>query len=742
MAAPIWQTPAGFIGSVTQLVSTSTTVQAQGADFYKIINGSIPRGLIFLADGTLYGRPFAVGQNIQSQFTVRATNAGGVSDRTFLIDTIGHEGPLWVTPAGQLPVGLFGNSYAMNNEIVDYQLSAEIFKLPDNKTLTYYISDKDGALPPGLSITPSGRIIGKIKDTLLIDYEASNLGGYDEEPYDAYPYDHVGMSSLGFTNTPRYIPKKYQFYVSVSDGNLISKRLFFIEVQDPSNFRVDGTFIDVDTSIFTADVSYLLSPQWLTPANLGVVRANNNISIKLDVYDFEPYLGPTSYDWNARLNQNGSPSIHPPGLNLSPNTGVIYGSLPYQPAFNIPYTFTVNVTKTDRQNLDVSTSSRTFSLIIKGALDNNVNFISTATLGEISPGYVSELKIEADYVNYDAPLLYTLVDGHLPDGLTLRTDGTITGRAGYDIVTTFDLKSQGYEKFTLDGGQTTVDRYYSFVVGVGDIYQQGISTSTFRIKINPISTTTFTQIYAQPFLPLEQRKMYRGFISDTYTFDPATIYRPQDANFGVQRTLKMNIEFGIERLELDTYFTEALTKYFSRKRFIFGNVMYSPAYDDHGNYVYDAVYVKIIDPQLGGEVSTSTSNILNMKNILENMTHSGIKVQVDNFQLPRFMKGIEPATGTQLGYILVAPICYAVPGKGATIVEKIGIYGFKFNELDFTIDRLILQDNLTYSGAKYLMFPTKDSSGNNLGESLSYFNPDNIPGNEVLTADGFNLYLE
>lgn len=742
MTAPIWQTPAGFIGSLTQSAVASVPLSALGSDItYTIINGHIPPGLFFTPNGQLSGSPLPVGQTTRNQFTVRASNPDGISDRTFIIDISGHIGPQWLTPPGQIALGLYGNIYAVNYEIVDYQLSADEIKLPTGHALTYYIAENDGTLPPGLTLIPSGRIVGQIKDSLLLDYAASNLAEYDEEFYDRYPYDHVGITFSGFTDTPRYIPKTYQFYVTVTDSVLTSRRFFSIVVQDPNNFRIDNTFIDVDTTILTADANYLLAPQWLTPANLGVIRANNNISIPLNVYDFEPYLGYTSYDWNATLNQDGSPSVHPPGFNLSADTGVLYAFVPYEPAFNVTYNFTVNVTKTDRANFDVSTSSRTFTLVVKGALDNNIEFISSSTLGTISPGYVSELAIKSNYTDLGAPVLYTLIDGNLPPGLTLEQDGSIVGRLAYDGITTFDVNSYGVNKFRLDGGTTSIDKFFKFTVGAGNIYQQGITTATFTIGVERTTSTKITQIWSQPFLPLTQRKQYREFVNDPYTFDLSTIYRPSDSNFGIQQTPKMYIEFGIEDISLDDYFTEALAEHFSRKRFVFGDITYNQAYDDEGNYIYDAVYVTVIDTASNGILSTGTNSVLNWKNRLESISVSGNKVQVDNLQLPRFMRSLQPITGDQLGYVLVVPICYALPGKGATIVEKIGIYGFDFTTIDFTIDRLIVQDNLLYPGAKYLMFPTKDSAGNNLGQSLSYLVPEIVQGEELLDEDGSILYL-
>lgn len=752
---PTWITPTGFLGTITQLEPISFQLNTVETDSsFEIINGKLPAGLVILKNGLIKGRPFAVGETVTSKFTVRASNNSGITDRSFSIDTVGHVGPAWLTPSGPLAAGLFGTYHVLNKEYVDYQLSAEELKLPDGQQLRYYIADNDGRLPPGLILSESGRITGQVNDVLRIDFLASILGGYDDEAYDRYPYDHSGIENGVVGTTSKYISKTYQFYVTVTDSILTDRQAFSMTISDPNSLRVDNTNIDSDTSIYTADEDYLLAPQWLTPTNLGVVRANNNFSLQLSTYDFNPFLGPTTYDWTTpTVNQDGSPSIHPPNFKLDTATGVLYAVIPYQPVFSITYNFTVSVTKTDLQTGDTSTANKTFTLTIKGSVDNAIEFTSPTILGTLSPGYISELKIDARYTELDSPVLFSLVSGHLPGGLTLATDGTIQGRVDYDCATTFDVAKYGFNDFKLDGGLTTLDRFYHFTVQAGDIYNQGSAQQTFSIGIDVNTTTKYTQVYSLPLLPLEQRYAYRDFVNDTYTFDRSVMYRPNDPNFGIQQKIKMYLEFGLEQTDIDAYFTEAMVEFFNKKRFAFGDIAYSKATDSSGNYVYDIVYVQIIDTAsnnngkgVNGSVTISgvtvyPNNLFNMQSRLEGVIVNGRQITTDEFLFPRFMRTIQ-TTGNQLGYVPVVPICYALPGNGATIVEKIAQSGFQFNTIDFTIDRFVIDNNLTSPGAKYLMFPTKDDNGNNLGQALSYLNTTTNIGDQLITEDGLILYLE
>ena len=69
------------------------------------------------------------------------------------------------------------------------------------------------------------------------------------------------------------------------------------------------------------------------------------------------------------------------------------------------------------------------------------------------------------------------------------------------------------------------------------------------------------------------------------------------------------------------------------------------------------------------------------------------------------MNSIQADTGAPLGFIKAVPICYAMPGFGATIVKKIKLTGFDFKLLDFEVDRLIVEETLESNTAKYLKFP-------------------------------------
>ena len=313
MTSPTWVTPAGFLGTLTERITTTTSVSASGDDVrYALISGSLPGGITLnTSTGIIRGTPVSVPVDIDSEFVIRAQNPDGLSDRTFNFTVTGATAPIWSTTQGPLPAGINGEYYTFNKEYVDFTIRAETDILSEGNTLKYYIGDNQGQLPPGLRLTQSGRIYGFITDTLSLDWQASRTGGYDTERFDAYPYDHSAqVEDVVELYKPVSINKIYQFAVTVTDGIASSKRTFSIEVTDPNSLRADNSFIDVDTIDYDTSVGYLLAPIWLspsgnllpTPANLGTIRASRNQVITLHEYDPYPFVGPVTWDWSTTVN--------------------------------------------------------------------------------------------------------------------------------------------------------------------------------------------------------------------------------------------------------------------------------------------------------------------------------------------------------------------------------------------------------------------------------------------------------
>mgnify|MGYP003302857693 FL=1 len=121
---------------------------------------------------------------------------------------------------------------------------------------------------------------------------------------------------------------------------VIARRKFQIYLVGDDFLRTDNTIMQVGTGLFTADNTYLRAPVWLTPGDLGFRRANNYVTLFLDVYDPTSNQGIISFTVK-KSNPDGTASELPPGLSIDSTSGEIAGRIPYQPAVTKEYKFTI-----------------------------------------------------------------------------------------------------------------------------------------------------------------------------------------------------------------------------------------------------------------------------------------------------------------------------------------------------------------------------------------------------------------
>ena len=72
--------------------------------------------------------------------------------------------------------------------------------------------------------------------------------------------------------------------------------------------------------------------------------------------------------------------------------------------------------------------------------------------------------------------------------------------------------------------------------------------------------------------------------------------------------------------------------------------------------------------------------------------------------LPLWMRSIQPGTKTELGFTLAVPLCYCKVGTAADIILNIKYSGFDFKDLDYTVDRYIIDAVEGQTNDKYLVF--------------------------------------
>jgi hypothetical protein len=266
---------------------------------YTKISGTIPPGLR-IEGNRLIGTPYSVSDYTKFNFCIRATDGSNISDRTFFINVDGPDDPTFVTSSGSLAIGTHSQYYVLDKTYIDYQIEAFDLDTAAGQTLNFFIASGDGKLPPGLTMTSTGRISGFILPAVKIK-PADGTGTYDNSYYDAAAYDFALRPSNGYDsyiydrvfydyNLPQSRPTSlninYQFKVTLTDGNSYAQRIFKIFVIGDDQFRADSTLSDgLASGLFTADVTYLRQPAWLTKTNIGLFRANNYLTIPISLYD-------------------------------------------------------------------------------------------------------------------------------------------------------------------------------------------------------------------------------------------------------------------------------------------------------------------------------------------------------------------------------------------------------------------------------------------------------------------------
>jgi hypothetical protein len=365
-----------------------------------LISGSLPAG-IYLDGIQLKGTPREVARDTISTFVLRATFNNEISDRTYKIKVQGPDAPQWVTPEDLLAAGNNNTYFILDSAPIDFQLEVLDTDVEAGQTIEYFLGSKAGELPPGIQLTKDGRLVGVVDPIRAIDL-ASESGRYDEDyvgldqdlqtGYDWSVPDNNGFDSFYYDttiydlSTPTRSPKKlnryYQFTVTASDGDTTAERTFRLYVVGDDFLRADNTIMVVGSGTFTADITHIRVPIWLTPSDFGFRRANNYVTLVLDVIDPNTLSGVLSYYLKA-TNDDGSPSILPPGLSLDTTSGEIAGRVPYQPAITKEYKFTVAA---QRIGYDADRIQ-----LLKYAYEGTAAGLSQLKVNKFDPDYVSQV---------------------------------------------------------------------------------------------------------------------------------------------------------------------------------------------------------------------------------------------------------------------------------------------------------------------------------------------------------------
>lgn len=371
--AHLWTVNTGHdLGTYQESITQSIALPIVTGTTISLISGKIPGGLRIEND-SLVGTPFEVKRLRTFTFVLRAIKDNIKEDVTLKLKINGADAPTWVTAQGPLPLGPNNRFYILDSSPVDFQLQVIDPDLPAGDNIEYFIGDNDGELPPGIELgRTTGKLTGVVEPILALEKRAG-AGYFDTNVYGTFPFDFGVKSANGFesyyydttfydyavpTQSPKKLNRYYEFTVSASDGITIAERKFQIYLVGDDFLRSDNTIMQLATGLFTADNTYLRAPVWLTPSDLGYRRANNYVTLFLDVYDPTSNQGIISFTVK-KSNADGSTSALPPGMSIDSTTGEIAGRIPYQPAVTTEYKFTIEALR--QLGSTASTTTQSFA---------------------------------------------------------------------------------------------------------------------------------------------------------------------------------------------------------------------------------------------------------------------------------------------------------------------------------------------------------------------------------------------
>jgi hypothetical protein len=728
MAQPVWLTPAGNLGTYPEGVFFQFPLLAEEPDpgdpiYFKIIAGELPDGVQVATDGLIVGVPKAianiqgipvdVARDITSKFAVRAyttkvvagvTVINRLADRTFSITVSGQDAPEWVTPSGPL-YPFPGKATFDGTQIYDLQIQYTDND-PGDVTVVRLV---EGSLPPGLTLSPRGRISGVIPAAIT----ATEPVGFDVTPFDLY----------SFSPQPYGTNANYSFTLELTDGKNSALREFSIFVWSRSLLSADTTIDTADNTFITADGVNTWMPIILNiPGSIGTVQSNNYFAYKFNGVDF------ANDNFVFTLNSG----TLPPGTVLDPVTGWLYGYIPDLGLTERTYAFSLRVFKTNEPTY--TSQPYSYSLIVNGPIETNVVWTTPATaaaraqtpspLGTIDNGAISELYVEAvnsagielEYRLKPGPGSPNYIPGvysSLPQGLTLMPSGNIVGRVNFNTfaldggTTVFDVNSDN-RAIT---APTTFDLTFNFVVeafggnGIISVFKE------FSILVNRAYNKPYENLYIQAMPPQNDRDLINDLLQDSSIFPSESLYRADDPNFGRATQVVYDHAFGLTAATYVDY-VASLEKNHYWKNLVLGEIKTAEAVDPvTGQVIYEVIYSEIVDNLVNDQGESVSKEVVIpyplyantaaeidsvYPNSLTNMRDQVIDVvgQVSNM-LPLWMLS-KQSSGRVLGFTPAWVIAYVLPGQSGQISYNIRKqFGSQLNLVDFEVDRYELDRALT-----------------------------------------------
>lgn len=691
MSQPRWQTQAGSLGTYPTGIPISIQLVAfpevpATLVSYTLLSGELPSGtskspLKLSYSGLLSGTPENISTEKTSTFTIRAKDdLNNIRDRTFSLTISGSNRPRFTVQSGEL-------LHIPDSVYVEYHMNYSN-PIADNEVT---VSVSSGSLPPGLYMDPTGVIKGYPDIPILGDRSPTTK---------TYTFSAQLRSALG------------------DDLNVYSITVVNQQLRSPPNTRLPVILNKKPLSEPIPKDNLNYDYYLLNGKKISTIRANEQFSFKVIGHDF---------DRNDIIYQFGD---LPPGLVGDPKTGWITG-IPVIPDRTIKkYDVSVSVAK--KNVTEIISQPEIFTILVTNQIPEDIVWVTNSDLGTIFNGTVSTLELEATST---LNLVYRITEGSLPPNLVLLETGEIVGR----------VAEQPTEYILPEGANTL----YTFTVEALNPNNPALSKfQTFTLTVHQYYPKPLENVYFKAASTIAHKRVINDLLTNEDIIPNGMLYRPRDPYYGKAKDVRIIQAYGIEASTVNDY-VNAVRENHYRRTIVLGEIQTAVATDNDGNVIYEVVYSKVVDDlvnekdisvsktivwprpinlRLGpwtinnssikanntqlhtnlspGNISTLNSGSL--ENMRKELT-SNINQNVDSRLLPQWMV-TQQTDSTTLGFVLAWVICYTKPGMSATVKNNIEMmWGHKLNEIDFTIDRYVVDKSATYNWNTNLAVPTWNS---------------------------------
>jgi len=619
-------------------VSPATTLT------YKLLSGALPTGITLSTGGILSGIPTESVTEKTYLFVVRVTdNFGNISDRSFTMTVSGSLAPTFTTLSGGLFETLdsiwieypiqFNNPDPKTPAIItlvngilppgleiDPNGNGLIRGYPDAPTVSVNLTETTATATatttgtnaitvlttagfvPGRPIIFSGTVLGglTVSTTYYVKEVLTNSTFTVSENINGSTVlldNDSGLMNCTLPQTTVGEPtiKIYSFTLKISNKNGTQLRSFSIKVINQNTpisqngpGYVGGTrapvIYNTRPPVFNIDQDvtnygfYVLPPDSIVTgltypvsetALIGTFYSGNFFAFKILGHDFE----------NQPVEYVFSPLSTLGDLNLTadPNTGWITGYPTIASNQINVFNFSVQVRK--KSNPTIVSEYVNFGFILANNITSKITWITDKNLGSIYNGVPSTITIKAES---EVDLKYTIVDGSLPNNLTLLENGEIVGTVAFETTNDYVAKN--------------AETVYTFTVNAySDISPTVItSTKTFTITVVQEFIKPTDTLYIECTPSIADRLLINNLLSNNNLIPESYLYRPDDINFGKATNVTYVHAYGINASSLTEYIA-AIQKNHYWRNVTLGPIKTAIARDSNNKAVYEVVYSEIVD---------------------------------------------------------------------------------------------------------------------------------------------------